>query len=66
MCAMMQKLRMNSGLVLAGSKRLVARGDKIYLLDGCAANCGNNDNDMPILAQLGACVPKATPDKLEL
>ena len=65
MCAIMQKLRMNSGLVLAGSKRLVARGDKIYLLNGCAANCGNKNNDITILAQLGACVPKATPDKLK-
>lgn len=62
----MQKLRMNSGLVLAGSKRLMARGDKIYLLDGCAAKRGSKNNDMPILAQQGACVPKATPDKLRL
>jgi hypothetical protein len=31
MWAMMQKLRMKDGSVLAGSKRLVARGDKINL-----------------------------------
>jgi hypothetical protein len=44
----------------------MARGDKIYLLDGCAAKRGSKNNDMPILAQQGACVPKATPDKLRL
>ena len=64
MWAMMQKLRINSGLVLAGSKRLVARGDKIYLLDVCAAIHGSKNNDTAILAQLCACVAKATPDKL--
>jgi hypothetical protein len=31
MCAMMQKLRMNAGSVFAGSRRRVARGDKIDL-----------------------------------
>jgi hypothetical protein len=34
MWAMMQKLRMKSGLVFAGSSLLVARGDKVYLFDG--------------------------------
>ena len=32
MWAMMQKLRMKSGLVFAGSSLVLARGDKIYLL----------------------------------
>jgi hypothetical protein len=32
MWAIMQKLRMKSGLVFAGSSLVLARGDKIYLL----------------------------------
>jgi hypothetical protein len=32
MWAMMQKFRMNSGLVFAGSSLFLARGDKINLL----------------------------------
>ena len=32
MCAIMQKLRMKSGLVLAGSSAVLARGDKDNLL----------------------------------
>jgi hypothetical protein len=63
---MMQKLRMNSGLVLAGSKRLVARGDKIYLLNDYAAKRTAKNYDTSILAQLCACKAKATPDKLKL
>ena len=57
---------MNSELVLAGSKRLVARGDKIYLLNDYAAKRTAKNYDTSILAQLCACKAKATPDKLKL
>ena len=35
MWAMMQKLRIRAGSVLAGSRRCVERGDKVYLCEVC-------------------------------
>lgn len=52
----MQKLRMKSGLVFAGSSLVLARGDKIYLLDQRIWVRREFDNPY-ILAQMVAPVP---------
>jgi hypothetical protein len=59
---MMQKFRMKSGFVFAGSSLVLARGDKIYLLEFILIML----RTQPIHSRINGCPRALSPDRLDV